>query len=110
MIYSEIKRILKERGLSIDWLAKQAGISPSTLYSRFAKGGDKIDMALILKTCELLEIPVEHFLGDIGQSMSAPSFEEWELINAYRRLDKHGKELVAMVLGKEEQRIKGETT
>jgi len=95
MIYSEIRRVLKDKQLSIDWLAKQVGMKPSTLYSRFSKDSDKIDMVLVTRICDILCLPIERFIGDIGKSMMQPNLEEWELLKKWRVLSGRDKTLIA---------------
>ena len=106
MIGSTIKRILSEQNLSEPKLARKIGVSYQTLHDIIKRDNMNINLELLLRICEALEVPIEVFCGS-GTS-GALSAGEWELLGKLRALDDYGRETAELVIGRELNRIRRE--
>ena len=101
MIGNTLKHLLTERKMAVGDLARQIGIPTTTLYSIIRRDNMKIDFDVLLRICEVLEVPLETFCdgGDSGPDM--PSAAEWSLLSKMRALDDYGRETVELFLNRE---------
>ena len=104
MIGSTLKQLLENRGLNVNELARRTGISPQTLYSMIRRDSMKVDFEQLLRICSALDVPLSCFTGGEADG-SELSGEELGLIAGYRRLDDHGRRLVSLVIGAENDRL-----
>jgi len=108
MIGTTLKQLLQERGMNVNELSRETGVSAQTLYSIIKRDNMKIDFAVLLKLCDALAVPVEAFYQRSGErpaTTQLPEPQEWDLIRSYRRLDDHGKGLVKLVMDAELDRM-----
>lgn len=109
MIGTVLKELIEQRGVSINELARSIGVSAQTLYSIVKRNNMKVDIEILVKLCNALDVPLEVFysgLGDAGKSWESLDLEERELVNIYRSLDGHGRELLMLIARKETERAK----
>lgn len=110
MIGSTLKQLLTNRKMAVGELARQIGTPVQTLYSIIRRDNMTIDFDMLLRICDVLEVPVEVFCGrgtDSRRAALVPA--EWTLIGRYRALDAHGRELTDLVLDRELERIRRES-
>lgn len=69
----ELKEAREAAGISQDKLAQQLGISPSTLSRYENNSGDRIDMRLTLKICDLLDYSHGRLMKDLDRRFSCAS-------------------------------------
>lgn len=55
-----IKRVLKEKGVSMSELARRMGVGSSAVTNKFTKGGCNIDF--VLRVSQALDVPVYELL------------------------------------------------
>lgn len=87
----------KLKGLGID-------ISDKTLYG-YESGRNSANADMFLALCRIYKC--NNVMETFSDSVSDVLFtnEEWEIIEKYRDLDDHGKEMVDIVLDKEHARV-----
>jgi DNA-binding Xre family transcriptional regulator len=108
VIGTTLKRLLEERSTNVSGLSRRTGIPAQTLYSIIRRDSMKIDFDVLLHICEELDVPVEMFYN--GRGAPLPNVEEWDLVRRYRRLDRHGRRLVGLVVEEELSRVENLTT
>ena len=57
----QLELILSNRNMSVIELARKANIAPTTIYSLIQRDGNKIDIDLLLRICNVLNIRPEIF-------------------------------------------------
>lgn len=70
-VAKRIQTLCAERGMTVNALANQCGIEPSTIYSMLGAKSKNPGVITIQKLCDGLEISVKDFFDD-------PLFEELE--------------------------------
>ena len=108
MIGSTLKELLSERRMAVGELARRVGVPAQTLYSLIRRDNMKIDFEVLLRVCEVLEVPVNAFAPEPapgGADTEAPSREEWVHLRRFRALDGHGRELTELVMERELARL-----
>jgi phage repressor protein C with HTH and peptisase S24 domain/DNA-binding Xre family transcriptional regulator len=104
MIGQQLKNILADRGISVNELSRRVGVSPQTLHSVLNRDTNRIDFDLLVKICAALSLPLELFYGDT-QPAEKPAPEELALLEKYRALDEHGRQVTELVLDFEHRRV-----
>lgn len=105
MIGATLKRLLDERNMNVNELARQVNASPQTLYSVIKRDNGKVDFDLLLRICRELEAPIEAFYPEGMASPERPTPAEQEFLRRYRMLDDHGRDMTQRVMEGELQRI-----
>ncbi|MDO4749800.1 MAG: S24 family peptidase [Eubacteriales bacterium] len=109
MIGSTLRQLLQERGMSVSEAARQAGVPIQTLHSIIRRDNMRIDLDLLLRLCDLLEVDLLSFVYGPGEeNPSLPNAEERAMLRRYRELDSHGHRLVNLVMEAESLRLRGE--
>lgn len=90
-ISKNLRKIRKEKKLNQRQLAEKIGVQESTI-SAWEKNKNSIDIEMIYKICEILEIPISK-LTEIKEELNL-SKEESKLIENYRKLSTEGKEYI----------------
>ncbi len=106
-----IKTIKSEKKITNDMLSEMTGIPLGTLSKILAGISDSPKLSNIVAICDALDCSLDYILTGIPENTNNYTLEESEmtLIENYRKLDKHSKELVSMVISKEAERA-GEQT
>lgn len=106
-----IKSIKNERRITNDALSEMTGIPLGTLSKILAGISDSPKLSNIVAICDALDCSLDYILTGIPENTNNYTLEESEisLIESYRKLDRHGRELVAMVIGKEAERATDES-
>ena len=101
-----IKRIKSEKKITNDRLSELTGIPLGTLSKILAGISDSPKLSNIVAIAEALECSLDYIVSGVAQNTNnyTLSFEEIELIEDFRSLDSHSKELTRMVISKEKQR------
>ena len=108
MIGTVLKELIEQRGVSVNELARSIGVSAQTLYSIVKRDNMKVDIEILVKLCNALNVPLEVFyrgLGEERKNWENLCADEKELIDIYRSLDSHSRELMLLVARKERERI-----
>lgn len=102
-----IKKIKSKKKITNEQLAEMTGIPLGTLSKIMAEISDSPKFSNILAICEALGCSVNYIVTGEPDNDNNYTLESGEirLIENYRQLDNHGRELVALVLNKETERI-----
>ena len=101
-----IKSIKSEKKITNDVLSEMTGIPLGTLSKILAGISDSPKLSNIVAICDALDCSLDYILTGIPENTNNYTLEESEmtLIENYRKLDKHGRELVSLVINKEAER------
>ena len=108
MIGSTLKELLSERDMAVVELARRVGVPAQTMYSLIRRDNMKVDFEVLLRICEVLEVPLNAFVPSSalgGADTEEPSPEEWAHLRRFRALDGHGRELTELVMERELARL-----
>ena len=104
-----IKTARESKGYLQSDLAKLIGVKSSGVISNWEKDLNKPDAEKIVKICEVLNVSASFLLNYYGKSTFECAPSEQSVIEEYRLLDEHGKDIVDTVLSKEYDRCKEQT-
>ena len=95
-----IKQIKSEKKITNDQLSDMTGIPLGTLSKILAGISDSPKLSNIVAICAALECSLDYILTGIPENTNNYTLEDREitLIENYRKLDAHSRELVAMVI------------
>ena len=102
-----IKLLKSEKKITNDALAEMTGIPLGTLSKILAGISDSPKLSNIVAICDALGTSLEYVVNGVPENTNNFTLDrgEMRLVENYRALDQHGKELVTMVLDKERERI-----
>ncbi len=105
-----IKLLKSERKITNDELSAMTGIPLGTLSKLLAGFSDSPKLSNIVSICEALECSLDYIVSGVPENHNNYTLEPGEirLVENYRRLDRHGRELVTLVLEKESERRRAE--
>ena len=103
---SNIRFLLTKNNMSIRKLAEKIGIAATTLNDSIkSKKGVSVDS--LIKIADYFNLTVNDLCNVSLDRKSAQDEEEYDIIyNKFKKLDSHGKELVAMIIDKELERLR----
>lgn len=101
-----IKQLKSEKKITNDQLSDMTGIPLGTLSKILAGISDSPKLSNIVAICGALECSVDYILTGIPENTNNYTLTDREItmIENYRRLDPHSRELVSMVIAKEGER------
>jgi SOS-response transcriptional repressor LexA/DNA-binding Xre family transcriptional regulator len=101
-----IKKIKSEKKITNDRLSEMTEIPLGTLSKILAGISDSPKLSNIVAICAALECSVDYILTGIPENTNNYTLSESEidLIEDYRKLDEHSRELVSLVVSKESER------
>lgn len=102
-----IKLLKSEKKITNERLSEMTGIPLGTLSKILAGISDSPKLANIVAICDALGSSLEYVVSGVPENTNNFTLErgEMRLIENYRMLDAHGKELVTLVLDKEKERV-----
>lgn len=118
MGYEIIKDIAKQKGISLNSIAEHANISYNSLSKIIRNTIKAPRYSTIRLIAEALNMSIDELSYAIGMTDTSPNnlhvsanitSDEQRLINQYRLLDEHGKELVQIIIDKECKRYNHNT-
>lgn len=106
-----IKKIKAQKKITNDKLSELTGIPLGTLSKIMAEISDSPKFSNILSICDALGCSVNYIVTGEPDNNNNFTLEAGEIkvIENYRKLDNHGRELVTLVLDKESERITKES-
>ena len=106
-----IKKIKSERRITNDKLSEMTGIPLGTLSKILAGISDSPKLSNMLAICRALDCSLDYIVSGTPENHHNYTLSEGEiaLVEHYRKLDRHGSELVALVLDKEYERVTAQT-
>ena len=101
-----IKRVKNEKKITNDRLSELTGIPLGTLSKILAGISDSPKLSNIVAIADALECSLDYIVTGVARNTNnyTLSSEEMELIEDYRSLDAHSRELTRMVVAKEKER------
>lgn len=106
-IGKKLSELIEQKGTNPNELADRIGITPSTIYSIIKRDNTKVDIEVLIRICEALDVNVEVFYQEYLKrktSMKMPSL----FVSKYYQLDDFGRDMVDTVLNKEYARCTSE--
>lgn len=102
-----IKSRKSEKKITNDQLSEMTGIPVSTLSKILAGFTDSPKLSNIVAICDALDCSVDYILSGVPENTNNYTLEpdEMRLIEDFRTLDRHGREMVRLVLDKEGERV-----
>lgn len=102
-----IKQIKNEKKMTNDELSRLSGIPLGTLSKLLAGLSDSVKLSNMIAICEALGCSLDYIVSGIPENTNNFTLDgsEIRLIEEYRRLDSHGKELIMLIAGKERERV-----
>ena len=102
-----IKLLKSEKKITNDMLSEMTGIPLGTLSKILAGISDSPKLSNIVAICDALDTSLEYVVNGVPENTNNFTLDrgEMHLIENYRALDSHGKELVTLVLDKEKERV-----
>lgn len=103
-ISDRIKEYRLRKGMTQQELAEALGESSGRVIYHWEKGSGRPDCEKIAKLCDLLGVSADELIG-CKVMHHRPTATEWSMIQKYRALDEHGKEIVDYLIEVEHKRI-----
>ena len=103
-ISDRIKEYRLKKGMTQQEVAEALGESSGRVIYHWEKGSGRPDCEKIAKLCDLLEVSADELIG-CKVMHHRPTATEWNMIQKYRALDEHGKEIVDYLIEVEHKRI-----
>lgn len=102
-----IKQLKSEKKITNDALSEMTGIPLGTLSKILAGISDSPKLSNIVAICAALECSVDYILTGIPENTNNYTLTDREMtmIENYRKLDAHSRELVSMIISKESERV-----
>ena len=103
-----IKKLKSEKKMTNEELSAATGIPLGTLSKILAGFSDSPKLANIVAICEALGCTLDYAVTGTPENRNNYTLEggEMKIIENYRKLDAHGKEMVTLVLEKECERVR----
>ncbi len=88
--------IIKKKGMTVNQVAIEANVPPSSLYSIIQRNSTKVEIGSFIRICNVLDCKPEDFSDEIlaaSNRDSTPilSNDEKQLINYYRNFNEEGR-------------------
>ena len=100
--YERLKEARVNARLTQEQLAERIGVAKTTL-SGYENGNREPSVAIIAKMMQALQVDANYLYQDEMENLTCL---EMSYMKKYRGLDRHGRELVQLVLDKEFERVK----
>lgn len=102
-----IKARKNEKKITNDQLSEMTGIPVSTLSKILAGFSDSPKLSNIVAICDALDCSVDYILSGVPENTNNYTLEpdEMRFIEDWRALDRHGREMVRLVMDKEGERV-----
>lgn len=102
-----IKQIKNEKRITNEELSRISGIPLGTLSKLLAGLSDSVKLSNMIAICDALGCSLDYVVSGIPENTNNFTLDgnEIRLIEEYRRLDAHGKELLMLIAGKERERV-----
>lgn len=90
-----LDELIKARGTNVNRVARDAGISPQTIYGIIKRDNTKVDINILLALAKELNVTLDYFSGG---PMDAAELDVDTFVARYRQLDEHGKSVVQAMI------------
>ena len=99
--------MIKQKGMTVNQVAVEANVPPSSLYSIIQRNSTKVEIDSFIRICNILGCKPEDFSGEILAASTLPpglSEQEEKILSEYRELDYFGRKAVDELLATEYER------
>lgn len=104
-IGKRLEELINYRNTNVNRVAREAGISPQTIYGIIKRDNTKVDINILMALAKKLDVTLDFFSGG---PLDADEFDVETFVSRYRKLDGHGKEVVQNLITLELERIEKE--
>lgn len=102
-ISQNITKYREKAGLSQKELANRLSVTPSRV-SNWEQGANCPTIDILFEVCKVLNVSINDIYGVYNDTNVKLTFQERQMLEKYRVLDNHGKEMVDFTLQKEWER------
>ena len=104
-IGKRLEELINYRNKNVNRVAREAGISPQTIYGIIKRDNTKVDINILMALAKELNVTLDFFSGG---PLNVDEVDVETFVSRYRQLDAHGKKVVQSLITLELERIQEE--
>ncbi len=104
-IGKRLEELINYRNTNVNRVAREAGISPQTIYGIIKRDNTKVDINILMALAKELNVTLDFFSGG---PLNVDEVDVETFVSRYRQLDAHGKKVVQSLITLELERIQEE--
>ena len=104
-IGKRLEELINYRNTNVNRVAREAGISPQTIYGIIKRDNTKVDINILMALAKELNVTLDFFSGG---PLNVDEVDVETFVSRYRQLDAHGKKVVQSLIMFELERIEEE--
>ena len=104
-IGKRLEELINYRNTNVNRVAREAGISPKTIYGIIKRDNTKVDINILMALAKELNVTLDFFSGG---PLNVDEVDVETFVSRYRQLDAHGKKVVQSLITLELERIQEE--
>ena len=104
-IGKRLEELINYRNTNVNRVAREAGISPQTIYGIIKRDNTKVDINILMALAKELNVTLDFFSGG---PLNVEEVDVETFVSRYRQLDAHGKKVVQSLITLELERIQEE--
>ncbi len=104
-IGKRLEELINYRNTNVNRVAREAGISPQTIYGIIKRDNTKVDINILMALAKELNVTLDFFSGG---PLNVDDVDVETFVSRYRQLDAHGKKVVQSLITLELERINEE--
>jgi transcriptional regulator with XRE-family HTH domain len=104
-IGKRLEELINYRNTNVNRVAREAGISPQTIYGIIKRDNTKVDINILMALAKELNVTLDFFSGG---PLNIDEVDVETFVSRYRQLDAHGKKVVQSLITLELERIQEE--
>lgn len=104
-IGKRLEELINYRNTNVNRVAREAGISPQTIYGIIKRDNTKVDINILMALAKDLNVTLDFFSGG---PLNVDEVDVETFVSRYRQLDAHGKKVVQSLITLELERIEEE--
>lgn len=104
-IGKRLEELINYRNTNVNRVAREAGISPQTIYGIIKRDNTKVDINILMALSKELNVTLDFFSGG---PLNVDEVDVETFVSRYRQLDAHGKKVVQSLITLELERIQEE--
>lgn len=101
-IGKRLEELINYRNTNVNRVAREAGISPQTIYGIIKRDNTKVDINILMALAKELNVTLDFFSGG---PLNVDEVDVETFVSRYRQLDAHGKKVVQSLITLELERI-----
>ncbi len=104
-IGKRLEELINYRNTNVNRVAREAGISPQTIYGIIKRDNTKVDINILMALAKELNVTLDFFSGG---PLNVDEVDVETFVSRYRQLDAYGKKVVQSLITLELERIEEE--